>query len=503
MRIQLDHITHRLLTYTTAIDLPFQFMAILQESERDLQSFLESKPSPSEEKVDGITLLQLAMGWPTGVRLLVQAQSGIHLPRLYHQRWEPSITDKDNKIDQYIDSCKILIEAGYKFSHVDIADSSSNLLGSSLVHELAKRRSKLLDIAEAHIDPSELFDLRKGETGIPNAYAHTLCDALIAKGHRIDQTLMTSGRESVFFYPHPTEILDKMLEVGFTDLDLPCEEGYTPLMDMCTDFIDNSMCEGISWMISNGADPFRQLPGSNSTVLHWINGKLATDIQFRYMFDGHFDPYAGIRHLHQIDMHLLSLSTRDACFCSCSLDGCTPLSVAMRDVVDSRYLGDRQIGQVACVFRRFIEFLLDHNQPKLVVCRAMIRSLTFDGLSLSHTCCIELRFCRPWEHVRHESDLQEIREEQKVPLDRFEKLVSEFDSQFDALGLPLMDFLQEVWYERMVKFISERDKYDAEHHEKVRELGINSWEVDEIEIPLVVQLICDQVRVVESDSEDS
>jgi hypothetical protein len=175
----------------------------------------------------------------------------------------------------------------------------------------------------------------------------------------------------------------------------------------------------------------------------------------------------------------------------------------MRDVIFGLHLGrERNISQAASSFRWFLEIMIDHNQSKLEVCHAIIRNLTFDGLSLSHTCCTEIRWFPPWKHVRDESDLQEIREEQTVPLERFEKLVSEFDAQFDALGLPLMDFLQEIWYERMIKFLSERDKYDLEHNEETRKLGI-SLEVDEIEIPLVVQYICDQVRVVESDCEDS
>lgn len=200
-------------------------------------------------------------------------------------------------------------------------------------------------------------------------------------------------------------------------------------------------------------------------------------------------------------MHLFSLTTRDECSCTCSLDGCTPLSVAIRAVACDLFLGNQQITQIASGFRQFLAFLIDHNRSQLEVCHAMIRSLTFDGLGLSHTCCIELRYINPWDNIRDKSDLQEIREEQKILLERFEKLVSEFDAQFVSMGLPLMDFLQKIWYERMVKFLSERDKYDPKHHEQTRELGVR-LEMDDIEIPLVVQLVCDQVRVVEGDSED-
>lgn len=492
------------LKYTTAVDLPSAFIAVLREPERDLRDLLDSKQPSCEDIFDGITLLQLAMGWPAGVRLLLKAQSGIHLPALYHRAYLNGIADKDNNIDDYSDCCNILLEAGYTISTYDISRSSSYTLTCLFIPELVKRRRKLLTIAEVNIHPSELSDLRKGETGIPDAYAPELCAALTTKGYKIDRTLMSFEAHSVYSYPLHPNILDKIYEAGFIDVDLPIRDGYTPLMARCGFSSHGSVNNGkhIGWLISKGADPFQKLPGSNTTVLHWINARLAECIHRDYKSDSHFDPYDALGHLHQIDIHLFSLTIRDNCSCSCSLVGCTPLSSAIRAVVDELFVDYQQITGVASRFRRFLEFLIDHNQSKLEVCHAMIRSLTFDGLSLSHTCCIELRYRIPWDYVRDESDLQEIREEQRIDLERFENLVSEFDAQFDVMGLPLMDFLQKIWYERMIKFLSERDKYDAEHAKQTRELGI-SLEVDEIQIPLVVQLICDQVRVVESDSEDS
>ncbi|CAI7633338.1 unnamed protein product [Penicillium manginii] len=490
-----------LLTYPTAIDLPSEFLAVLRESETDLRGLLELKLAPSKDSLDGITLLQLAMGWPVGVKLLMKAQPGILIPRLYHSF---GITDEDDKIDEYADCSNILHDAGYMISNYDITLTSSKKLRSLFIRELAKRRRKLLDIAEARIQRSELLNLRKGEIGLPDAYAPALWAALISKGHEMDQSLRPFEKHSLFCgYRISPDILNEIYEAGFVDLDLPLEREYTPLMVHCENIYDYSDLEIIAWMISKGASVFRTLPGSNTTTLHLLNSNLARWIHRERKQNELLDPHVGLRHLQQIETHLLSLSTRDRCYCSCSADGCTPFSVAMRDVIFGLYHGwGQHISQVASSFRRLLEFLIDHNQSKLEVCRAMIRSLTFDGLSLSHTCCTELRIFPPWEHVREESDLQEIREEQKVPLERFEKLVSELDAQFDESGLPLMDFLQEIWYERMVKFISERDKYDLKHNEETRKLGI-SLEVDEIKIPLVVQFICDQVRVVESDSDDS
>jgi hypothetical protein len=53
----------------------------------------------------------------------------------------------------------------------------------------------------------------------------------------------------------------------------------------------------------------------------------------------------------------------------------------------------------------------------------------------------------------------------------------------------------------MIRFLSHRDPFDAAHHEEVGKLSV-SLEIDDVEILLTVQLICDRVRVVE-DSDDS
>ncbi|KAJ5581085.1 hypothetical protein N7450_007386 [Penicillium hetheringtonii] len=393
------------LKYTTAVDLPSAFIAVLREPERDLRDLLDSKQPSCEDIFDGITLLQLAMGWPAGVRLLLKAQSGIHLPALYHRAYLNGIADKDNNIDDYSDCCNILLEAGYTISTYDISRSSSYTLTCLFIPELVKRRRKLLTIAEVNIHPSELSDLRKGETGIPDAYAPELCAALTTKGYKIDRTLMSFEAHSVYSYPLHPNILDKIYEAGFIDVDLPIRDGYTPLMARCGFSSHGSVNNGkhIGWLISKGADPFQKLPGSNTTVLHWINARLAECIHRDYKSDSHFDPYDALGHLHQIDIHLFSLTIRDNCSCSCSLVGCTPLSSAIRAVVDELFVDYQQITGVASRFRRFLEFLIDHNQSKL----------------------------------------EEIREEQRIDLERFENLVSEFDAQFDVMGLPFDGLLAE------------------------------------------------------------
>lgn len=378
----------------------------------------------------------------------------------------------------------------------DICFSSSIKVKSVFISELALRRRKLLCIAETQINPRDLSELRGRETGLPDAHASKLWDTLIKRATQIDQSLRPF-EGSLFSLPLLADDLKRIYEAGFTDLDQPDRNGWTPIMNFyprisgtCAMYLNK-----IGWMIEKGANIFRNVPGTNTTVLHSLNGVLADSIHDPFsQYETYFsDPHAVLHPLWKIKSSLFCTSIRDSCLCPCSIDGCTPLSVGIRRVASG--LRPRiNISTRASKFRQFLEFLLEfeQNHSKADYCHAMLRSLTFDGLGLRHTCCTEVddHWFGVNKSVRDECELHEIRAEQKLDIERYEILVSEFKAQFDALGLPLMDFLQSIWYERMIKFLSECDPCDSVHQEETAKLGIflNMYDA---EIPLVVQYMCD------------
>ncbi|PLB55931.1 hypothetical protein P170DRAFT_506431 [Aspergillus steynii IBT 23096] len=502
--------------YDDWIELPAAYIAVLRESEEDLKEILTSAAPHLDTKINDITLLQLAMGWPTGVSLLLEAESSAPLPTRYHRKARRNITDDDTKIGKYIESCKVLFEAGYTVMPSQIFDASTIKLQCVLLQELANRRRKLLDIAEAHIDPTELSKLRQGETGLPDAHSFCHYATLVAKGVNVNPSLDPGRTQSGLSIYHHTvssslkvlaslELLKKIYKVGFRDLDQTGPDGFTPLMDRCIDPSSESDLESIVWMALNGANLFRQIPGSNATAFHLLNAKLAAKVFTGYYTAkiGHISSYLRDKTccIWQLDENMLSVSIKDFCSCSCSVGGCTAVSVAVRHVVYNFFKSRDGIHKLSAAFLQFLQYIVDFNQSDSEVCHAIIRSLTFDGLSLRHTCCTELHRWPITEHIRDESELREIIEEQKGLLEYLEELVAEFYARFDALNVPLIDFLKHVWYGRMVKFHSHRDHFDENHHREVRNLGI-SLEFDEVEIPLVIQLICDQERILEIEEDD-
>ncbi|CAI7599445.1 unnamed protein product [Penicillium pancosmium] len=486
------------LTHTAGINLPAAYIAVLRESHEDLQEIIKSNTRLPDNGIHGVSVLQSAMGWPAGVGLLLEEGLNTELPILYHCQFSNVITDEDSEIDKYVDSCKILFEAEYKLSASDIFRTGSDKLKVVFLEELAKRRNSLLEIANARFHPSELSDIRKGETGLPDAQAYRICAALMRKGIDVGHPLRAVEGESLHRDTAPLDILKKAYELGFTDIiqRIP-KGGYTPLELYCSQSYGHVL-EQITWLILKGANPMERFPRSNTTVTHLLSATLGERIYRGFDGGNPFDPTP----FHQVVDHLLSTSFKDACSCPCSVGGCTTLSVAIRF---GNYLGygrPKDITQEAAVFRNFLQFLIEYNRSSSQACRSIIRSLTFDGLGLTHSCCTELNYWHPGSDFREEHDLLEIMEEQIEQAERFEGLVAEFESHFDACGLPLMDFLQGVWYERMIRFISQRDPFDPKHHEEVGKLGV-SLEMDDVEIPYFVQLICDQVRVVEDDSDSS
>jgi hypothetical protein len=128
--------------------------------------------------------------------------------------------------------------------------------------------------------------------------------------------------------------------------------------------------------------------------------------------------------------------------------------------------------------------------------RSIIRLLTFDGLGLKHTCCIEIDTKdREVNEIRcrDEEEIAEIRQENKPVIETLEILVSEFEAKFDELGLPLIEFLEGYWHIRITEHILERDPYNEEHDQGARSIGV-ILQAEESELNSVLLLIGAQVK---------
>ncbi|KAL3469152.1 hypothetical protein BJX99DRAFT_265471 [Aspergillus californicus] len=155
--------------------------------------------------------------------------------------------------------------------------------------------------------------------------------------------------------------------------------------------------------------------------------------------------------------------------------------------------------------RDFIHWVLSLAQGTLENSRSIIRSLTFDALGLTHTCCHITDPANGPPVViedREKEEAQEIRDEEKHILKRFETLLNELYSKFDESNIPIVDFLQQVWYPQVMDFLSHQDRYDEEHFEEAARLGVH-LELEKPTVPNRVSLMIGSRIQEYEDVEDS
>ncbi|KAF3385468.1 hypothetical protein F1880_002702 [Penicillium rolfsii] len=257
----------------------------------------------------------------------------------------------------------------------------------------------------------------------------------------------------------------------------------------------------ISWFVSRGADVNRRLPLSNAKAAHLIAVKVTRALLAQLSHRKIENIYTRwTRWEKEISQHrekIFHTDIEDSCSCACCPRGCTPASVALRQTLSwDRWFS---IAERSFWFRHLLKSLEEwnqHNKNSEQSKRSIIRLLTFDGLGLKHTCCIELDNKDKEVHemrCRDEDELAEIRQENSLIIDTFERLVSGFEAKFDELGLPLIEFLEGYWYISMVDHLLERDPYNEEHDQGARSVGV-ILQAEESELDRVPLLIGAQIR---------
>ncbi|KAI9691618.1 MAG: hypothetical protein M1822_007689 [Bathelium mastoideum] len=115
----------------------------------------------------------------------------------------------------------------------------------------------------------------------------------------------------------------------------------------------------------------------------------------------------------------------------------------------------------------------------------MIRLETFNALGLTHVCCygrIDEQGCFHRRIDRRE--VQEIRSEETVLIDRMEDLIREFEYELANSNSSITEFFEGYWKRRMSEVLSHHDEpvLQAENLARLRELGV-ILDADENSLP--------------------
>jgi hypothetical protein len=409
--------------------------------------------------------------------------------------------------DGFFHSTKLLLEAGCQLNVRELQIALTPRLLSLFVHELAKRRWTLWKLGQAYIPQNELPKLERRENTVPDIHASRLCAKLTAHRKPVPTSLMVNS-EYASVYHHLTlypSVMDELLKIGFKQLDAPDTAGVTPLMRNYEGFSDQwNIIERISWLVSKGANVHRKLPLSNAKAAHLIAVKItralldqltlhkAEDIDTRWS--------QWERDVSQHKASLFHPDVVDNCTCVCCPHGCTVATVALRQALRwSRWLS---VPDSSFWFRRMLNSLFEWTKHSKSTSQSIIRMLTFDGLGLKHTCCIEIDNEDKEAHemrARDEEEISEIHEENKAGIEVLDRLMLEFEEKFDELGLPLIEFLEGYWHTRMVQHLLERDPYNENHDREARKIGV-ILQADEGDLDKVSLFIGAQVKEVGDDS---
>ena len=493
-------------------------IAIWHRSEQELDKVLRESPHLINE-INGLanTPLHLAVGWPYGIRTLLQHGACI------------DATDRDGctslhyAIDmRYSETVSVLMKAdcslnvrgwpwGYDLLGLAIQIFSNEYPGIGLVSQEA--RVDVLDtvissLAERRRDlQRRLAALSAAVTINPKVFQDDrILDEYARYAERVEEDAMRCNdhmpRHGSSLLPYSrtvyhvrnltAEVAEKLWQNGFRDIDVPDEQGLTPLM--CRQFGNLSDVLEVSWwLIQKGAKLHQRQhrtpdydadPTISAMELRPVNGALlhvAYNIGCSVRMHGYFGRE---KRSLQIGLHRLSKEARllattvfldvshDDCICACSSQGCLASTMMLK----SFNFWSLQAGALRTRFFLGTGSLIDLVGPSDPcpdwLAKEIIRYQTFEKLELRHTCC-KGRYNWTFE-VRDAEEQAEIRDEDHEKIELLESLLQEFEEHRG--NQDVLSFLRGYWAMRMDQVHREGGHIDRE---ALRAIGVVLHEVDE------------------------
>ncbi|KAJ5793745.1 hypothetical protein N7457_000344, partial [Penicillium paradoxum] len=486
------------------LEIPNIVKIIIRESEDELRNALDTGEAFPNDMINGISsLMDFAYGWPKGMKILLDAGADQYTSNLHLCYVE------DNENQDIYHSVKLLLDVGCEFKWVHISQCQeykhSGKLKSLLIKELAARRKRLWNLARSCLPARELPTLVseeqiEGTSLILDIHAAEIYARLWDQGAFSRQHAAEYGDEKCFgtVYHFPlfwADTLEELYQNGFRGVNELDREGFMPLMaseDSSHTAIGHFRAikelERMAWLVSNGADPYQHIPDASGTAAHHIGLNIIRYLLWDFVWrnvefaDSHEEYEVWERVLPDFAKDLFLLPTvTDGCVCACSVDGCTPVSIVLRESVEWVFRSIGEYPKFKFKFKELIKFFLKWIGENAELDWRVIRFFTFDALGLKHSCCVvNKRFLhRHFKlQIREEGEVQEILDEERFRLEDLETLLDELKVKFDELGQPVIEFLEGHWQTRMVEYLSQRDIHDEEHVIESRRLGIK-LEVDE------------------------
>jgi hypothetical protein len=364
-------------------------LAILQRSESKLRDLLDQ--GKVDLKVDNPPLLTLAIGWPAGLQMLLNAGAELF------DAIESAIQQEQ------LQSIRLLLDHGcpmfgpyYDLVYLAIYSRVSPNVILLLIERLVGRRQELLQLAldhlpegvietswcNYHLQPRPLLDYNAAE----------IYEKLKARCAEVPEALWPGPYATIYHSPsvhNNSSLAMKLYGLGFHDINKSDDHGTTPLIsainacglgrDDCPRLIQCYLDLGVTL----NSEPFFTHVLSQSTCFPMMMSAGVWISQKQKLYDM-LETFRQLVHGNT--------QTNDDCRCWCSTTGCTPVGVVLRKRTQPMIYGSRAFPLLRR--RRWLYLLPRYSSLGLCldqscfteICRLEI----FDRLGMAHTCCDRL-----------------------------------------------------------------------------------------------------------------
>ena len=473
-------------------------LAVLRHSEDDLSRVLDKLPtSLSERNRLGQTPLHLAVGWPRGMHLLLEA--GADCNATDHLGWVvlsyACCIECMETIQMLLDKKATFVgDRSQLFSYVDEATPawtytttmalipyiSNQQIVDLILSAFVNRRKLFIGLARDFLGCDQVDQLITASDGIPDGNMCYLYDLLLAQV-AIPQMFDTRlpGDQTIFHLAwRNSNLASKFWNLGFRNLEGYDAGGQTAMMRLFSGYPSEvryvQMLSQLLWLYMRGASMFTKVKDGRRTALYFF-ARITGREPYHFLGKNTDATLAVIHQLRretEIDAAMLE---EDDCKCRCSTSSCTTHNVFIRTC--SGY-GWCLNGRAPCDIRyqTVVEWWIQafcfgpDQQPLYATIKIVFRALIFELLELKHTCCDLI--C----DEDRDDEIEEIHSEQAESYILLSTLVDIALSQWENETRPFSEFLEEF----VETQIEAHDGIPSEEYvKKLEEIGVRVQEVED------------------------
>ena len=413
-------------------------VAVAQRNQYEVERLIRNRHDVNDTISPPFSPLCLAIGWNTGVGILLEAgadpSTAVHCAIFYEdevslrtlldhgmrrledasEQHSSSLLAKDVDVGpphlqpqefQTFNNFPCLLLSFALWRERVLLKPHHNII-SLIVQALAALRQKLMDLAQKYLSVSELKQCGWNDAFnnvlVSDAVATALATSLHDKNVDVIPALCPS-RQSVYHNKWMTEFTaNELLLAGFKQIDLPDELGRTPLL-VNAHFTKGRIMERIAclnWFLQNGAEHVMFPYLNGKSLAHVLAANLGNAWFAKPPWEG---SYGNWDLCQEAKAYLPALLTRifsllaspgpDNCRCFCSQSGCLPV----HDLLKQVRLDHRQPSwpttlwptwydekKVLDLWSQCSSMSPEKGLERSEICRLQV----FNRLSMKHTCCV-------------------------------------------------------------------------------------------------------------------